>query len=196
MTEKRKQQLGRRTKARRRAVDILFEAEFRDVDPVELTAERSAMASDADMDVRPINEYTERIIDGVATHLDAIDFAIAKHLSSEWRIDRLPAVERAVLRVGAWEIMFNQADVPAGVAVKEAIQSAEAYSHVKASEYVNAVLDGLAKESQYRQATPTETPDAASDPERAEGEPGGATITQREPLVDPSPEVNTDTPEV
>lgn len=140
---------GSRYKARRRAVDILFEAEFRDIDPVEIVEERISLAKDAANQVKPVPEYTQQIVPGVATNLDALDEAIALHLSSEWRLDRLPAVDRAVLRVAAWELKFND-DVPSQVAVVEGVELASEYSHDKAPSYIHAVLDGIYKDMQVQ----------------------------------------------
>jgi len=140
---------GSRYKARRRAVDILFEAEFRDIDPVEIVEERISLAKDAANQVKPVPEYTQQIVPGVATNLDALDEAIALHLSSEWRLDRLPAVDRAVLRVAAWELKFND-DVPSQVAVVEGVELASEYSHDKAPSYIHAVLDGINKDMQVQ----------------------------------------------
>lgn len=142
---------GARYKARRRAVDILFEAEFRDVDPVGIIEERIALSKDQENQVKPVPEYTEEIVNGVAVNLDALDDSIASHLSSEWRLDRLPAVDRAVLRVSAWEVMFND-DVPAKVAIKEGVELASEYSHDKAPGYVNVVLDGVGRDTDLRLA--------------------------------------------
>lgn len=142
---------GARYKARRRAVDILFEAEFRDIDPVEIVEERVDLARDHDNQVKPVPEYTETIVAGVAEHLDAIDDSIAMHLSSEWRLDRLPAVDRAVLRVAAWEVLYNT-EVPNRVAIVEGVELASEYSHDKAPGYVNVVLDGVGRDADVRLA--------------------------------------------
>ena len=142
--------IGKRTKARRRAVDILYEAETRDEDPVGIVDERRDLSQDQENRVKPVSQYTADIVSGVAVNLDGLDEAIARNLSSQWRLDRLPPVERAVLRVSAWELMYNRADVPRDVAVKEGIQLAADYSHVKASGYVNAVLDGIARDIDIR----------------------------------------------
>ncbi|MBC2681626.1 transcription antitermination factor NusB [Corynebacterium sp. 4HC-13] len=142
---------GSRYKARRRAVDILFEAEFRDIDPVDIVEERQELSRDPDTQVKPVPKYTERIIPGVAEHLDAIDDAIAVHLSSEWRLERLPAVDRAVLRVAAWELLYND-DVPNRVAIVEGVELASEYSHDKAPGYVNVVLDGIGRDADIRLA--------------------------------------------
>lgn len=142
---------GSRYKARRRAVDVLFEAEFRDIDPVDIVDERVSLARDADNQVKPVPDYTREIVEGVAVNLDALDESIASHLSSEWRLDRLPAVDRAVLRVSAWEVMYNN-DVPGKVAIKEGVELASEYSHDKAPGYVNVVLDGVGRDADIKLA--------------------------------------------
>lgn len=158
---------GARYKARRRAVDILFEAEFRDIDPVEIVEDRTELARDESNQVKQVPEYTARIVPGVASSLDEIDRAIASHLSSTWRLERLPAVDRAVLRVSAWELLYNT-EVPSRVALKEGIQLASEYSHDKAPGYVNAVLDGIAREKRLA--------DEASAAEKAEQDAAAAKV--------------------
>lgn len=124
---------------------MLFEAEFRDVDPVGIVEDRQELSKDEANQVAPVNPYTARIVAGVAESLDEIDDAIASHLSSEWTLERLPAVDRAVLRVGAWELLHNNDEVPDKVAVDEGIGLAKEYGHDKAPGYVHAVLDGIAR---------------------------------------------------
>ena len=158
---------GSRYKARRRAVDILFEAEFRDIDPVEIVEERISLAKDSANQVKPVPEYTQQIVPGVATNLDALDEAIALHLSSDWQLDRLPAVDRAVLRVAAWELRFND-DVPPQVAVVEGVELASEYSHDKAPSYIHAVLDGINKDLQLQADMKIADAAAAQRAERAE----------------------------
>ena len=159
---------GSRYKARRRAVDILFEAEFRDIDPVEIVEERISLAKDSANQVKPVPEYTQQIVPGVATNLDALDEAIALHLSSDWQLDRLPAVDRAVLRVAAWELKFND-DVPPQVAVVEGVELASEYSHDKAPSYIHAVLDGINKDLQLQADMKIADAAAAQRAENAEG---------------------------
>lgn len=168
---------GSRYKARRRAVDILFEAEFRDIDPVEIVEERVELSRDQDNRVKPVPEYTATIVTGVAENLDALDASIASHLSSEWRLDRLPAVDRAVLRVSAWEVMFN-AEVPNRVAIVEGVELASEYSHDKAPGYVNVVLDGVGRDADLRLA------DAAAKQREAAAEAAAAGESGAEEKVD------------
>lgn len=134
---------GSRYKARRRAVDILFEAESRDVDPVAIIDDRRKLSRSIDPVVAPVAEYTEAIINGVAVELDAIDVFLAEHIAETWVLERLPSVDRAVLRVACWEMIYNP-DVPVTTAVVEAVEIASQYSTDNASAYINATLDGMA----------------------------------------------------
>lgn len=134
---------GSRYRARRRAVDILFEAEQRGVDPERLIAERIEMGAERDSGVAPVPEYAEQIVRGVALEIDGLDTTIASYLSPEWPLRRLPAVDRAILRVSTWEL-FHNPDVPPRVAVVEGVELASEYSTDVAPPYINAVLDAEA----------------------------------------------------
>lgn len=132
---------GARRKARRRAVDVLFEAEARDADPLAVVSERNTVAQ-ADSSAPPVNPYTITMVTGVAENLDRIDDVIASHLR-QWRLDRLPAVDRAVLRVAVWELLHNP-DVPPAVAVDEAVELTKQLSNDDSPAYVNGVLGQVA----------------------------------------------------
>lgn len=135
---------GTRYKARRRAVDILFEAEVRDVDPVAVVEDRIELSQLPEPLVPPVNPYTRTIVEGVAVELDVIDEAIARFLADEWYLDRLPAVDRAILRVQCWELLFNP-EVPGAVSVVEGVELGSEYSTPVASPYIHAVLDAINK---------------------------------------------------
>ena len=135
---------GARYRARRRAVDLLFEAEQRGVDAVELLEERLIMARDPELDVKPIAEYTEQVVRGVAREIVGIDSTISSYLSQEWPLRRIPAVDRAILRLSTWELFYNS-EVPPKVAVVEGVELASEYSTDVAPPYINAVLDAEAK---------------------------------------------------
>lgn len=135
---------GARYRARRRAADILYEAENRDIDPVAIVEERKGLALEGEHGVAPIADYTAEIVQGVAEELDDIDDAIARYLADDWRLDRLPPVERAILRVSTWELLYNP-EVPLATAVTEGVELASEYSHIKAAPYINAVLDDVAQ---------------------------------------------------
>lgn len=134
---------GSRYKARRRAVDILFEAESRDVDPVAIIEDRHKLATAIEPVVAPVAEYTEAIINGVAVELDTIDELLEEHIAETWTLGRLPSVDRAILRVACWEMIYNS-DVPVTTAVVEAVEIASQYSTDNSSAYINATLDSMA----------------------------------------------------
>ncbi|GAA1168560.1 hypothetical protein CGLAUT_06755 [Corynebacterium glaucum] len=135
---------GARYRARRRAVDILFEAETRDIDPVAILDDRTELAKDPQNAVAPIADYTREIINGVAEKLDDLDDAIERFLDRDWELHRLPAVDRQILRVGTWEIMFND-EVPTAIAIANALEMATEYSGNQAPPYIHAMLDGIAQ---------------------------------------------------
>ena len=124
-------------------MDLLFESEQRSVDAEQLVAERIELARDPDAGVAPVPEYAEEITLGVARELRGIDDIIVGYLSEEWPLHRLPAVDRAILRVGIWEL-FHNPDVPVRVAVVEGVELASEYSTDVAPPYINAVLDAEA----------------------------------------------------
>ncbi|UGT66592.1 transcription antitermination factor NusB [Nocardia gipuzkoensis] len=129
--------LGARHKARRRAVDLLFEAEARDVDAAELLDERAELAT-RDQSVAPVHPYTRTLVSGVADDLDRVDGTIESYLQ-DWTLSRLPAVDRAILRIAVWEL-FHAADVPPVVAVDEAVELAKELSTDDSPSFLNGVL--------------------------------------------------------
>ena len=156
---------GARYRARRRAVDILFEAETRDVDPVAIVEDRVELAKNPQNSVAPVAEYTQQIVAGAAEQLDDLDDAIERFLVDDWELSRLPAVDRQILRVCAWEIMFNDA-VDAPISIKEGVEMAAEYSAAQAAPYINVVLDGIAQRGL------PEAPFAEEDAALVEAEPG------------------------
>ncbi|AKE39251.1 N utilization substance protein B like [Corynebacterium camporealensis] len=145
MTEKNKyKRHTARYKARRRAADILYEAENRDMDPVAIVADRVELARKDNQLVAPVAEYTQVIVKGAAEELDEIDETIARYLSDDWEFHRLPAVDRAIMRVAVWELLFNP-DVPVATAVVEGVELASEYSNEQAAPYIHAVLDDVAQ---------------------------------------------------
>ncbi|AQA26084.1 transcription antitermination factor NusB [Rhodococcus sp. MTM3W5.2] len=129
--------LGARHKARKRAVDFLFEAEARDLDPVDLATERAELAGTDDA-VAPVSPYTVTLVTGVAENLDRLDRVITDHLQ-DWTLERLPAVDRAILRIAVWEL-FHATDVPPVVAVDEAVELAKELSTDDSPGFINGVL--------------------------------------------------------
>ncbi|GAB7144250.1 transcription antitermination factor NusB [Mycobacterium riyadhense] len=126
-----------RHQARKRAVDLLFEAEARGMSPVEVVDARTALA-ETQPDVRPLHPYTAAVARGVSAHAAHIDDLITSHLQG-WTLDRLPAVDRAILRVSVWELLYAD-DVPEPVAVDEAVELAKELSTDDSPGFVNGVL--------------------------------------------------------
>ena len=137
---------GARYRARRRAVDILFEAEARDIDPVAIVQDRVELARLPDNAVAPVAEYTRTLVSGAAEQLDTIDETIERYLSETWELNRLPAVDRAILRVGVWEILFNP-EVDGPISVVEGVELASQYGNDVAAPYIHAVLDDVVQAS-------------------------------------------------
>jgi N utilization substance protein B len=126
-----------RHQARKRAVDLLFEAEARGLTPGEVAESRGLLA-EGDTEVSPLNSYTVTVAHGVTEHSAHIDDLISAHLQG-WTLERLPAVDRAILRVAVWELLHAD-DVPEPVAVDEAVELAKSLSTDDSPGFVNGVL--------------------------------------------------------
>ena len=99
--------VGARTKARKRAVDVLFEADQRGLSPLAVL-EAEGQRSD-----RTLNPYTLVLVDGVVERMPEIDALLAIH-SVEWPVDRMPAVDRAILRLGTYELLWGPGTAAGG----------------------------------------------------------------------------------
>ncbi|MBM6621372.1 transcription antitermination factor NusB [Micrococcaceae bacterium RIT802] len=124
--------MSARTKARRRALDVLFEAEQRDVSPLE------AMRLRRETTDITVNEYTLTLIEGVMAHGERIDEILSTYAKG-WTLDRMPSVDRTILRLGTWELLYND-DVPDAVAVAEAVATAQVFSTDDSPEFINGLL--------------------------------------------------------
>lgn len=124
--------MGSRSKARKRALDVLFEAEQRNV---EARTVFLRVATDASS---PLNPYTEELVDGVCAHRDRIDELIATYAEG-WSLDRMPAVDRNLLRIAVFELLY-QSDVPSQVAIDEAVTLAKDLSTDDSPAFINGVL--------------------------------------------------------
>jgi N utilization substance protein B len=133
--------MSARTKARKRALDMLFQAEVRD-EPVVSIVNAEAKRAAGEPDRAASWLYAREIVDGVTDHRDEIDELIMSYAQG-WTLDRMPNVDRALLRLAAWEILFN-AEVPAAVAIDEAVELAKEYSTEDSSRFVNGVLGRIA----------------------------------------------------
>lgn len=136
--------MSARSKARKRALDILFQADVRGTDLAEMLATEAARAAS-----EPARQaswlYARDIVDGVIDNQSEIDELIITH-ARDWKLDRMPAVDRAVLRIGVWEALFNE-DVPVAVAIDEAVELAKEYSTDEAGSFVHGVIARIARSS-------------------------------------------------
>jgi len=125
-----------RSKARKRALDILFEAELRGSPVLELLAERTALGSP------PVPGYAAELVRGVAVHQARIDELISQYAEG-WTLDRMPAVDRNILRIGVYELLWA-VDVPDAVAINEAVLLAQDLSTDASPAFVNGLLARIA----------------------------------------------------
>lgn len=116
---------------------MLFQADVRE-EPLAIIVAAEAQRASSEPDRAASWLYAREIVDGVTDHQDEIDELIVSY-SQGWTIDRMPHVDRALLRIASWEILFND-EVPAAVAIDEAIELAKEYSTEDSSRFVNGVL--------------------------------------------------------
>lgn len=130
--------MAARTKARRRALDVLFSAELREEEPL-ILLERAIADGEP-----PHNPYTADLVRGVAGHRARIDELISSY-AQDWTLERMPAVDRNVLRLGVWELLWS-ADVPGPVAVSEAMGLVRELSTDESPTFVNGVLGAILRD--------------------------------------------------
>lgn len=136
--------MSARSKARKRALDILFQADVRgDEVPAVLAAEAKRAANEPAREASWL--YAREIVDGVIDNREAIDEQITT-FAKDWSLARMPAVDRAVLRIGAWEILYND-EVPSAVAIDEAVELAKEFSTDDSGSFVHGVLARIARSS-------------------------------------------------
>jgi transcription antitermination protein NusB len=124
-----------RGKARKRALDVLFESEQRGADPLETLAGRLAQAEP------PVSDHTVTLVEGVVAQQARIDELLTTY-SQGWSLDRMPAVDRAILRLGTYELLWCD-DVPDAVAINEAVALAHDLSTDDSPGFVNGLLARL-----------------------------------------------------
>lgn len=129
--------MSARSKARKRAVDILFESDLRGTDPVSTAADRIA---DPD---RPLQPYAITLVEGVTSHRDRIDELVSTYAEG-WSLARMPGVDRAIIRAAVYELMWVD-DVPDAVVIDEAVELAKSLSTDESPKFVNGLLGRLAK---------------------------------------------------
>jgi len=129
-----------RSKARKQSLDLLYEADIRKVDLLQLMIERDLL--DDGPDVRPIREFTRELISGVSEHKRKIDELITTYAQG-WDMDRLPAVDRNILRLAIFEIVWSS-ELPDAVAIDEALTLAKELSTEESAGYIHGVLGRIA----------------------------------------------------
>lgn len=127
--------MAARTKARKRALDVLYEADVRGADPVDILRDRLVRADP------PVPEYAVTLVEGVAARRTRIDELVATYAVG-WTLDRMPAVDRNLLRLGVYELLWAD-DVPDAVAVSEAVALARDLSTDESPRFVNGLLSRL-----------------------------------------------------
>ena len=137
-----------RSKARKRALDILFEADLRGTDPLATLAERAAEADP------PLRDYTRTLVEGVADHRAEIDTRISGALAKGWTLPRTPRVDRSALRIAVLEI--DHLDVPDAVAVAEAVRLVADLSTDDSPGFVGGVLGAIVDSKAAAKAGPAE----------------------------------------
>jgi N utilization substance protein B len=124
-----------RSKARKRALDVLFEADSRDADAVTTLADRLAQADP------PVPEYAVELVEGVVTNRERIDDLISSYAVG-WTIDRMPAVDRNVLRLAIYELLWRD-EIPDAVVIDEAVALVRSLSTDDSPRFVNGLLARL-----------------------------------------------------
>ena len=130
--------MSARTKARKRALDVLFECDLRSSDALETLARHVVLATP------PVPAYTVTLVEGVVAHRPRIDELIETYAVG-WTLDRMPVVDRNLLRIGAFELLWAE-EVPDGVVLSEAVNLARDLSTDDSPTFVNGVLAKLLDE--------------------------------------------------
>ena len=133
--------MSARTKARKRALDVLYGADVRQESVADALDRESRRALDEPQRLSSW-EYAREIVEGVMQHSTEIDELIETY-SQGWSIERMPAVDRAILRIGIWELAHNP-DVPPNVAIAEAVEAASVLSTDDSAGFVNGLLGRIA----------------------------------------------------
>ena len=134
--------MSARTKARKRALDVLYESELRADSSL-----GSTLAGRIDDAEPPLNPYTVQLVEGVVQHREEIDRLLAEHAVG-WTLDRMPAIDRNLLRLAVFEICYLD-DVPDPVAVSEAVTLATSLSTEQSPTFVNGLLARIVREKPH-----------------------------------------------
>ena len=138
--------LSTRSKARKQALDILFEADTMGTDPVTVLALRPTVIDN------PVRPFAAELVEGVTTHRTELDAAVSECLAPGWTLRRMPRVDRVLALVGAYEILFT--DVPNPTAISEAVELGGEFSTDDTPAFLNGLLTGIAEHGPFEMASP------------------------------------------
>jgi N utilization substance protein B len=124
--------IGSRREARERALGLLYEAETKGSDPATVVAALPV----------PPDPFTIELVEGVGAHRERLD-GLIRRFARDWKLERMPALDRAVLRLGAFELVFRP-DVPTAAVISEAVELAKRFSTDESGRFVNGVLSSIA----------------------------------------------------
>ncbi len=166
-----------RSTARRRALNTLYEADEKGQDFLSLLDERIAEPGAQ----TPLPEYAIEIVRGVNEHRKAIDSQLNAH-SKGWKVKRMHAIDRNILRIGTWEILYND-DVPDKVAIDEALNLAKTLSDDAAPSFIHGVLSAIATQNEQKtsaapQASPSDSSEAPSPSQSSQADPVSPTSVE------------------
>jgi len=150
--------LSTRSKARKQALDILFEADTMGTDPVTVLALRPTVIDN------PVRPFAAELVEGVTTHRAELDAAVSECLAPGWTLRRMPRVDRVLALVGAYEILFT--DVPNPTAISEAVELGGEFSTDDTPAFLNGLLTGIAEHGPFEVTSPqtdSQDPDEAVD---------------------------------
>ena len=125
--------MGARTKSRKRALDVLYAADLRGKEPGEISSDR----------LRSDDSYESLLVNGVLLNAKEIDAFISSH-SKDWEIDRISTVDRNILRIALFELLYCP-DIPADVAISEALELATSLSSDDSPGFINGILANVSK---------------------------------------------------
>jgi transcription antitermination protein NusB len=159
---------GPRRQARERALSLLYEAESKDVAPA------------AVLEALPVApaQFAIDVVLGVGEHLDELDRWIGDY-AKDWTIDRMPALDRALLRMGVYELL-HRPDVPTGAIISEAVELAQRFSTDESSRFVNGMLARIAESARpASHAEPVDAEAVGADPAEDDQAPAGEVVEER-----------------
>ena len=155
---------GSRRQARERALSLLYEAESKDQSPAAVLV---------GLPVAPA-EFATELVTGVGAHMQELDKWITSY-AKDWTIDRMPALDRALLRIGVFELL-HRPDVPTGAVISEAVELAQRFSTDESSRFVNGMLARIAESTRGSDREPVDAKAVGADPAEDHHPPAGEVV--------------------